>query len=250
MSTLNKRASTPVRSSSRTVRRSPVPAPRTSAFPQAGVFEKFRSKAYPFQFEGTLVAKTIAGGIPSSPTVAEAWLRSKLADSDTLIRAQVAEVMVERGLDLEKATNEVFLANHLNGFKRDENGLYIEGRQLKAAIKEAANIRWPKERWGISKKGTLGFFSEHVFVVEDRLSLGVNEATGINQRFVHTWRGHGIQYEEYVENAEIDFTIITDFDFEQEVWAMLWLTGEQEGLGASRSQGFGKYTVVRWEKIR
>jgi hypothetical protein len=28
---------------------------------------------------------------------------------------------------------------------------------------------------------------------------------------------------------------------------MLWLTGEQQGVGASRSQGFGRYEVIKWE---
>lgn len=122
------------------------------------------------------------------------------------------------------------------------------GRQLKAAIKEAANVRWPKERWGPSRKGTLSYFAEHFFVIEERLPLGVAEATGIAQRFVHTWRGSGIQYEEYVTDAKIDFTIVTDVELTKEQWALLWLTGEQQGIGASRSQGFGRYQVVRWEK--
>lgn len=29
---------------------------------------------------------------------------------------------------------------------------------------------------------------------------------------------------------------------------MLWLTGQQQGIGASRSQGFGRYEVVAWSK--
>jgi hypothetical protein len=142
----------------------------------------------------------------------------------------------------------VIADKHLNGFKRDDQGLYLDGRCLKAAIKEAANVRWPKERWGPSRKGTLSFFAEHVFVVEERLHLGVTAPTGVAQRFVHTWRGNAIQYEEYVENAKIPFTVQTDYAFKAEEWALLWLTGEQQGVGASRSQGFGRYEVISWEK--
>lgn len=211
------------------------------------VFADYESRAWPYRWHGTLHVGTIAGGTPTDPKVAEAWLKTKLADKDDLIRDAVAEVMADRGVTVDEATQIVDTNKHLNGFKRDEHGLYIEGRQLKAAIKEAANIRWPKDRWGISKKGTLGFFAEHVCVVEDRLPLGVTAASGIVQRFVHTWRGTGIQYEEYVEDAKVDFTILTDHDFTAEQWALLWLTGEQQGIGASRSQGFGRYSVVRWE---
>ncbi len=215
----------------------------------SSVFASYEKKAYPYRFEGTLLVRSIAGGTPTDPKVAEGWLRTKLASTDDIIRAQVAEVMVERGVDVETATEAVVIDKHLNGFKRDEQGLYIDGRCLKAAIKEAANVRWPSERWGPTRKGTLAFFAEHVFVEEERLYLGVTEPTGVVQRFVHTWRGNAIQYEEYVEDAKIDFTVVTDHNFKATEWALLWLTGEQQGFGASRSQGFGRYEVVRWDKV-
>lgn len=214
------------------------------------VFSTYQAKAYPHRYEGTLLVATIAGGTPTDPKVAEGWLRTKIADKDDLIREMVAETMVERGVTADEAAEQVIADKHLNGFKRDDRGLYIEGRQLKAAIKEAANIRWPKDRWGPSKKGTRSFFAEHVFVPEDRLHLGVTQATGINQRFVHTWRGAGIQYEEFVTDAKIDFSVVTDHDFTDEQWALLWLTGEQNGIGATRSQGYGRYEVVRWERVK
>lgn len=214
------------------------------------VFAKYAPKAYPFTFHGTLQVATICGGTPTDPKVAEGWLRTKLATTDELIQQAVAEVMVERGVTADEAAAIVDQQKHLNGFRRDDQGLYIEGRQLKAAIKEAANVRWPKERWGPSRKGTLSFFAEHVFVQEDRMHLGVTAPTGINQRFVHTWRGSGIQYEEYVSDAKLNFTIVTDYEFTQEQWAMLWLTGEQQGIGATRSQGYGRYAVTRWERVK
>ena len=212
------------------------------------VFAKWAPVAYPITFHGRLKVHTICGGTPTDPRKAEGWIRSKLDTSENLIQAAVAEVMVERGVTADEAVAVVEENKHLNGFKRDDQGLYIEGRQLKAALKEAGNVRWPKARWGISKKGTRSFFAEHVFVVEDKLHLGVMEPSGVNQRFVHTFRGSGIQYEEFVTGARIDFTIITDHDFTQEEWALLWLTGEQQGIGATRSQGFGRYEVTNWER--
>lgn len=218
-------------------------------------FAEYRQKAWPFRFSATLLVGTIAGGTPTDPKVAEGWLRTKLGDKDDLIREAVAQTMVERGVDAETAAKEVDNLKHLNGFRRDDQGLYIEGRQAKAAIKEAASVagasgKLPLKKWGLTGKGLLGYISEHVFVLEDRLHLGVNEPTGIVQRFVHTWRGSGIQYEEYVEKAEITMTVVTDHDFTAEQWAMLWLTGEQQGIGASRSQGFGRYEVTSWERLK
>lgn len=218
-------------------------------------FAKYIPKAYPYRYEGTMLVGRIAGGIPTDPKVAEGWIRTKLGEqSDDLIRAQVAETMVERGVSAEEAVELVNTNRHLNGFKRDENGLYIEGRQLKAAIKEAVSCavavgKLPSRGWGATNKGSKAFVAEHICVVEDKLPLGLTEPTGIAQRFVHTHNGTGIQYEEYCDNVEISFTITTDHKFPEEQWAMLWLTGEQQGIGATRSQGYGRYTVTRWEQV-
>jgi hypothetical protein len=233
------------------------------------VFDSYKARAYPHTFTAEIHVHRIAGGTPTDPNVAEGWLRTKLGDKDDLIRQAVAETMVELGVDAEEATEKVNGNRHLNAFKRDpQHGLYIEGRQMKACIKEAANIRWPsplvwypggdlrkggqanaKENKGRGRgKMSPSFFAEHVFVQEHELWLGVTEPSGVAQRFVHTFNGSGIQYEEYVDDAKVDFTVMTDHDFSAEQWAMLWLTGEQQGIGASRSQGYGRYEVTRWDK--
>jgi hypothetical protein len=209
--------------------------------------------AWPHRFAGRIRVKNIAGGTPTDPKVAEGWLRTKLADKDDLIREMVAQTMVDRGVTADEAAKLVDTNKHLNGFRRDENGLYIEGRQLKAAIKEAAGVARAtdklKAKWGTTNKGVLGFVAEHIMVVEDKLHLGVTEPTGVLQSFPKNPRTGqtGIQYTEYIEVAEFDFTVIADHKFTDEEWANLWLTGEQQGVGASRSQGFGRYEVIRWE---
>lgn len=218
------------------------------------VFADYRNKSYPIHFSGTLHVCRIVGGVPTDSNVAEAWLRSKLTNTDDEIREAVARTMVERGVTADEATALVNTQKHLNGFKRDENGLYIEGRQLKAALKEAASVAMAAGKlnargWGKTNKGLLSYLAEHVFVVEDRLHLGVAEASGVMQRFIHTFRGSGIQYEEYVDDAKLDFTLITDHDFSHDEWAAIWTTGEQQGIGASRSQGYGRYEVTRWDKV-
>lgn len=214
------------------------------------VFEKDRDKLYKNRWAGTLIVDHLVGGIPSDPKVAEGWIKKTMgADNQDIINELVSKTMVDRGLEVGAAVDEVVKTTKLNGFKRDDQGLYIEGRQLKACIKEAANIRWAQERWGPTKKGTKSFFAEHVFVVEDRLHLGVHEPTGIQQRFVSTFRGTGIQYEEYVEEAEVNFTIRSDYDFTPSQISDLWLTAEQQGIGATRSQSFGRFNVTRWDKL-
>lgn len=219
------------------------------------IFEKYRSQAYPFQFAGELTVGTLVGGTPSDPKVAEGWIKTKMGQtSDAAVQQLVTTTMLERGVtDVEEAVKIANEYKNLNGFKRDENGLYIEGRQLKAAIKEAVSVAVAADKisgrgWGRTNKGILGFIAEHVFVLEERMHLGVTEPSGIHQRFVHTWRGTGIQYEEYVEDAKVAFTIVTDYDFAEKDWAAIWLTGEKQGIGATRSMGYGTYEVTRWEQ--
>lgn len=219
------------------------------------IFASYQKKAWPYRFAVTLHIGTIAGGCPTDEKVAEGWLRTKLADKDDLIREAVAKTMIERGVTAEEATAEVDSLKHLNGFKRDSEGLYIEGRQAKAMLKEAVSVavaagKISLRNWGETKKFITSYFPEHVFVLENRLHLGVAEPTGIMQRFVHTFRGTGIQYEEYVQDAKVSFTVVSDHDFTDEQWAMIWLTGEQQGIGASRSQGFGRYEVTSWDRVK
>jgi hypothetical protein len=220
------------------------------------VFASYTDKAWPHRFHGAIRVHNLAGGVPTDPNVAEGWLKTKLAAKDDLIREAVAQTMVDRGVTADEAAKLVDTNKHLNGFKRDDQGLYIEGRQLKAAIKEAAGVARAtdklKPKWGTTNKGVLGFVAEHIMVIEDRLHLGVDEPTGVLQSFPKNPRTGqtGIQYTEYIETAEFSFTVISDYDFTDHEWAMLWLTGEQQGVGASRSQGFGRYEVIKWEATR
>ena len=225
------------------------------------VFAKYEPKAYPYLYACELHVDMIAGGVPSDENVAEGWIRSKLAGSDDLIRDAVAKTMIERNISADEAAEVVDKNKHLNGFKRDElsGELYIEGRQVKAALKEATNVaanegKITTKGWGDPdnanyKKGVKGWFPEHVFVIENRIYLGVKEPSGIQQRFVHAQHGTGIQYEEYVENVTLAFHVETDHAFTEEQLAMIWLTGQRQGIGASRSQGYGRYTVTRWDPV-
>lgn len=217
-------------------------------------FATYTNTAWPHRYNATLTITNLAGGVPTDPRVAEGWLRTKLAAKDDLIRDLVAQTMVDRGITADEAATEVDKLKHLNGFKRDEHGLYIEGRQLKAAIKEAAGVARAtdklKMKWGTTNKGVLGFVAEHIMVVEDRLHLGVDAPTTVMQSFPKNPRTGqtGIQYTEVIDKTSFDCTIIADHKFTDQEWAMLWLTGEQQGIGASRSQGFGRYEVTRWEQ--
>lgn len=213
------------------------------------LFEQARKRIYSHHWKGQALVQHLAGGTPSDPKVIRNWLRSKFEDKEEQITRMVQETMEERGLDANAALENLAETTNVNGFKRGENGLYVEGRQLKACLKEAANIRWAKERWGPTKKGTMSYFAEHVFVLENQIPLGLENPDFVNQTFVHTWRGSSIKYEEVVKEAKIEWTIVSDVAIPETKWEDLWVTAERQGLGASRSQGNGQFTMVGWEKL-
>lgn len=235
-------------------------------------FADLRDKAWPFSYQAVLSVVDLVGGTPSDPNVAEGWIRSKMGEkSEQEIQRLVAQVKEERGVDTDEAIRIANQYKNLNGFRRDANGLYIEGRQMKAAIKEAASCavavgKLERLGWGETRKALAGFLAEHVFVPAKRIYLlnedGTNvtsyldddkqvpnPAITVQQRFVSTFRGTGIQYEEVVAKVRLEFEVRSDYGFSQEEWGMIWLTGEQQGVGASRSQSYGTYTVMGWDPI-
>ena len=224
----------------------------------SSVFSKYAIKAWPYRYAGTLAVTDIHGGVPADPRTVESWLRLKVEEKDSITQSVIAEVMAERGIDAEAAV-AIVAADKVNGFHRDETGLYIPGNNLKACLKEAVMVaanagKITAKKWGSPddanyKKGIKGWFPEHVFVMEDRLYLGVTEYDDVDQRFTRSQYGSSITREQVVRKAVINFTIETDHEFTDEQWAMIWLTAEQQGLGASRSQGFGRFEVIAWDQV-
>lgn len=187
--------------------------------------------------------------------------------------------------EAEKVTGEaikkVAKSVGASGFKRglpkdgDNNGrLFYEGRCLKAAIKEGISVAYAagkvlntekkdkanpkgKNSWGKTNKQIGAFSAEHIQVAEDKLWLfhededgnmvPTMDPTGINTHPVHLYNGNALSQEEYVIGAEFDFSVITDWEFNDEFWAMIWLTAQLQGLGSSRSMGYGRYEVIQWD---
>lgn len=218
-------------------------------------FAKYAADAWPYQFTWSAQVVNIHGGTPRNPDVVRAWLKAKAGWTDEhQIESEVAKIFA---VDPTRTDEEVAIEatkeladKRVNAFRRDENGLYLEGRCLKACIKEGASVARATnkigKRWGETGKGVHSFVAEHICVVEDRLYLGCDQADEIATSFVTSRYGTGIQVEEVINDAKITATIRTDFNFTEKDWAMIWLTAEEQGLGASRSQGHGRFTVTEW----
>lgn len=215
------------------------------------------------------------GGSPFDPDLVEGWLKSKLGITDeeelrVWTRKHLAET---QGLDpsdvndeaISKAIEENALEKKAQGFKRipGSNEPYIEGRHVKAMIKEATNIAFPQgeHKWGryanaagktVGGKSPLSYVAERVWVPEQPIVVA-RETDGFEFAVGHIedFRGRRstIGYFEYCEKPTFGFEVRSlDDCLTHEQWARIWQVAEGNGLGARRSQGGGQFAVTAWDR--
>lgn len=227
----------------------------------------FRNYTAEIEFRGRIV-----GATPSDPKLIEGWLRSKMGlTREDEIREMTVRTLVDLGLyatenedeldttfgSLAQAAEAIAKKSQTQRFKRDEHGLYIEDRIVKAMLREAVNILFPYQapnnagKWGVTRKAARSFFVERVFVNPAKIYLGASEPTGIDLFVGHVSGPQGprstLGYYEYVERARCTFDVIVMKDeVKDEQWGEIWALAEEIGLGAMRSQSFGRFDVLAW----
>lgn len=210
------------------------------------------------------------GGVPHDPKLIENWLRSRAGVNDGELRALMIRTMVEMGIevdqsmtleDLEKASTKIAAMKETTGFKREADGqLYIESRQIKAGLKETVNILfagdkdWLKHPNNATRKGARSFVAERVFVSPDHILLGRGDPDGVEMIIGHVTGPQGprstLGYHEYVQNPTIEFDVLVARDcVPEEWWPDIWNHFEENGIGALRSQGHGRFDIVSWEPM-
>lgn len=222
---------------------------------QAGVFTTYHAR---IQFRDKLM-----GGTPKDPKIIEAWLRKKtgIQDEEEIRRAMLrtllelgADVSPDMSYDELEAASEKLATKQAVGFKNGEHGLYLESRVVKAMLKECTNILYAGDRWGKTKKGPRSFLAERVFITPDKLWLDRQEPDGVELFIGHVSGPRGPQstltHYEYVEGAVIDFDVMVAEDaIDHEHWPQIWVLAQENGLGALRSQGFGRFDIWEWEPV-
>ena len=121
-------------------------------------------------------------------------------------------------------------------------------------LKESTNVVSGGERFGPTRKGAKAFVAERVFIEPDQVWLGVREPHGVEMTLGHIAGPSGprsiVGYHEFVQHATLEFEVLTLRDcLAAEQWADLWVHAQENGLGALRSQGFGRFWVARWERL-
>ncbi len=208
------------------------------------------------------------GGVPNAKNLIKGWLGTKnLATTDAELEALVNATAAELGGKVEEAASAMWTV-----FKKDEKGIYLEGRQVKAMFKESSNIlREMLVKAEGKKKGAKGEersrfsnlksrVAERLFVEDDVVYLmelvGETlvyklESDGSEERPIHVQTPQGprtaLKRTDHVKaGTRISFTVKTlnDNVVDKELVEVLLAHSSENGLGADRSQGFGKFRVV------
>lgn len=203
--------------------------------------------------------KPVVGALPKNSGVIEAWIRSRQRRGvdPKYIRELIEKVRKEVGAD-ENASK------HYTTFKRDEEGIYIEDRNIKAMLREAANVLEAFKGSGSSARKQT--FQHGLFVKPERIRFlrdgeVIREPETTQERAVHVMTPRGPR-----STVKLEDVVLPGAQLQFEIWvvvpssrggahipeAMLrdWIElGQEIGLGGSRSQQFGKYRILEFKKI-
>lgn len=206
------------------------------------------------------VRERLDGGVPKDPKLIEGWVAAKTGHDDEKTKKLVEEHMP----DIDPVTEGV-AEGMWTGFKKDDTGHYIETRQVKALFRESATMlsitkkkRGSKQilQHGFEVRGENGGSKIYLGTDGDGEKLIIEQ----EEKAIHVMTRQGprsaIKRCDFATNAVLEW----------EVWILrtapaetrrigkteleLMLTHAQEnGLGANRSQGSGKFDVTEFEVL-
>ena len=133
-------------------------------------------------------------------------------------------------------------------FKRDENGLYYEGRCVRGHIKDCAQqiVSFFPDIKAFRAK-----VANKVYVETDKIYLGKDRPDGYEQRFIQVMTRQGprstYKFIDYVEKPILTFIlrVLDDGVVTNEILEAIFEYGGTHGIGQERSQGWGKYKLLR-----
>jgi len=198
--------------------------------------------------------KHIVGGLPAVPEIIKTWVETRNADKT----AEEQKLMINAHIDeLPEVADEVAEKKTIV-FPRVGGQLAIEGRQVKAMLKEAANVVKNSLPRGCGKDGKIAALkskvAETVFVEEEYISLGRAEPDEVIERPISVVTRQGprtsIKRCEVCRDVEIEFHLrrLRGGEVSEAVLLAILEYAQQMGLGADRSQGRGVFEVVDVEK--
>jgi hypothetical protein len=142
-------------------------------------------------------------------------------------------------------------------FKRDDEGLLYEGRCIRGHLKDCAlavKDFFPDIKVFRSKVVNRMYIEESMIPVY-KDNVRVTEPDEAQQRFIQVMTRQGprstIKYVDYVDSPTITFHIrlLNDGLIDIDHIKTMFEYGATHGMGAERSQGWGRYSVVDIKQI-
>lgn len=198
----------------------------------------------------------VMGGIPKAKELIATWLKARTKgaidekEAEKMAKTIAEEVNAESKEEMENAA--------WTGFKSDDFGIYLEERQIKAAVKECAKTLGMTRRPGFRDGVNHGLFTVpdiiYIMKPDEKGDLQpVPDPEGAIENPIHIMSPRGprsaLKKQDYVKNGILHFSIrvgspmVTEKDM-----LMLLVLAMNSGLGSSRSQGFGKFDLLTFEK--
>jgi len=192
----------------------------------------------------------VLGGIPKAKDLTKLWPRSKGFSG-----RQPKPFAQKTTLEAQGKERENLETRNWTGFKKDRDGLFIEERQIKALLKEAAYVLRLLRMPGLRDSISHGVFVKPERIRFLRAGQPLRKPDGYVERPIHVLTRQGprtsIVRQDLVLKPYSSFNLIVAsplLEFE-DVEKLLRL-GQEIGLGASRSQGFGKFVVEEFKPIQ
>lgn len=194
----------------------------------------------------------LCGGVPRNKELIRSWV-----EASTGFKDETTEKLIQA--DAELVVNEVAEKSWI-GFMQDEKGLLLQARNVKACLKQSASLLGITQK----KRGSKQILAEGMEVKSvsgsDRIHLGRAVPDGTDESAIHVMTAQGprtaLRRMDYVENVTIEFEIWVLTTSAQEnrhigekELKMILMHAQENGLGASRSQGEGKFEVTAFERL-
>jgi hypothetical protein len=194
------------------------------------------------QFQGPFAA-----AIPADPKEIRAMLENRMPANqpdnalpiDELAEQAASEVGVGPDGDEEARPGH-------STFKRDEKGLYYEGRCVRGHLKDCAS----QVAFSFPHINTFrARVANATYVITDKIYLGKAEIDGTEQRFIQIMTQQGprstYKFIDYVMDPAMTFTLklLNNGVILEEHLRAIFEYGGTHGMGQERSQGWGRYVL-------
>ena len=190
----------------------------------------------------------LVGGIPRNPELIKGWLlgRGITGGVETLAAEEAAKL---DGSAIEEGA--------WKGFFRDYEGIFIEPRNVRGFLKQAA--RAIPDGGTKTIKAALKKLTDNLVILPSRIHFErptgpVMDPDGSEERAIHVRTPQGnrtaLKRSDYVRDAEVTFSLYPSHPDLKEEWLKdLFEYGSAYlGLGSDVSQDEGKFRLLTWER--